>query len=127
MDNIFHFQPIRIVPLILLSRIVPPACIPYKLKKLSLSFFSSTFYIFFLITQIQAEQESAQRLLLRRSHLAEAEESFLSDYLAYHACPYRMAAFADREAQFLVHRYRRYQLHFHVHVVTWHYHLRAFR
>ncbi len=48
------------------------------------------------------------------------------DDLGYHTGADRAAAFPDREAQTFIHRYRGYQRHFHLHVVTRHDHLNPF-
>src|SRR5690606_24234051 len=51
----------------------------------------------------------------------------LLDDLGHHARADRTAAFADREAQALVHRDRVDQRHHHLHVVARHHHLHALR
>src|SRR5882762_4869073 len=47
--------------------------------------------------------------------------------IRHRAGAYRATAFADGEPQSLLHRYRRYQLDRHLHVVSRHHHLRSLR
>src|SRR5690554_1865666 len=55
------------------------------------------------------------------------EQTLLLEYLGYHARANGAATFADREAQTFIHRNRSDQRDDKAQVVTWHYHLNAFR